>query len=416
MTGRRSGLTQGKSSPKPWPWRVKRRVAYMSEEGVPISFPGPSAVSQRNFCAAPAIKPLMNFLGGILSRLTPGFVGKRLGRGPSAVPDVLPQGDITQSGSASGLDATVDESIMALSRELSALAHVEVSQAAKERGWASLQRELERRPVRATGKVAGAPVAMRKGATRVTGAARPTARPAHSHTWRWALGSAAAAVAVIAALLGAYGAGAFQTTATVVDNGSSSTITSVVSSDTTKPPTTGTTTLTTENTTVTTGVQPSTTQGPGPTSTENTTVTTTGGPGTTGGGTTTTQPHTTTTKPGPTTTGEQLNTATQREGSARALAVYLADLVITGNTSGARALVTAEAQSSLAQMMMSLNEPYGYRVTGWQSLSGDTVRVTIEINDRVDDGQGRLVEVVKTFAVRVRVDDDGAVVTAINAG
>ena len=67
-------------------------------------------------------------------------------------------------------------------------------------------------------------------------------------------------------------------------------------------------------------------------------------------------------------------------------------------------------------MIMSLNEPYGYKVTGARTLTGDTVRVTMDINDRVDDGRGELVETIKRFAIKVRVDSKGAVVTAINAG
>jgi hypothetical protein len=94
----------------------------------------------------------------------------------------------------------------------------------------------------------------------------------------------------------------------------------------------------------------------------------------------------------------------------------LADLVITGNTSGARALVASGAQSSLVQMMWSLNEPYGYLITGWKSLTTDMVRVTMEINDRVANGQGELVETIKRFVIQVRVDEAGAVITAINAG
>ena len=97
-------------------------------------------------------------------------------------------------------------------------------------------------------------------------------------------------------------------------------------------------------------------------------------------------------------------------------AFHLGDLVVTGNTSGARALVAAEAQASLVQMIMSLNEPYGYRVTGARSLSGNTVRVTMEINDRVSNGRGELEETVKRFAIQVRVDSRGAVITAIGAG
>ena len=69
-------------------------------------------------------------------------------------------------------------------------------------------------------------------------------------------------------------------------------------------------------------------------------------------------------------------------------------------------------------MVMSLSDPFGYRIptSGIKSLNGDTVRVTVEVDDRVLTGNGELVEMVKTFYIRVRVGGDGALVTAINAG
>jgi len=65
---------------------------------------------------------------------------------------------------------------------------------------------------------------------------------------------------------------------------------------------------------------------------------------------------------------------------------------------------------------MSLNEPYGYRVTGAKALTSDTARVTLDIDDRVVNSSGEVVETVKHFAIQVRVGADGAVITAINAG
>lgn len=296
----------------------------------------------------------------------------------------------------------VDEAMLVIGRELSGLAQLPVAQAARERGWAALQRELERRPVVATG-------------AKSTG----SARPAKARSWRWALASAAAAVAVIAALVGTYSGGLLQTAGTDDPTDTVTSVTSVVSSDTTGP----STPVTTEGTTVstvgpgttqassTTVIQPSTTQSSGTTVTQPTTPPTNGGSTvTTGGRPTTTQPSTTST------TEQQLYTSAQREGSARALAAYLADLVITGNTSGARSLVAPGAQSSLAQMIMSLSEPYGYKITGVQSLPDTTVRVTMQINDRVINANGELTEVLSKFVIRVRVDDSGAVITAINAG
>ena len=328
-------------------------------------------------------------------------------RRPSAVPSVsATQADVTNAHARPSV--TVDETIVALSRELSGLAQVQVSQAARERGWVSLQRELERRPVRAT-----APAAAKGGGG--TNAARSgdsrQPRTAHSRSWRWAMGSTAAAVAVIAALLGSYGGGLLQT---ADSDTHPTTITSVVSSDTTEPSTTVTTSdQTTVTSPVTTGgTQPGTTQGPG---TTGGTDTTSGGTGTTGGSTGTSGPSTTQ-PPSPSSTGEQQNAAKQREASAKSAAFHLGDLVVTGNTSGARSLVAPEAQASLAQMIMSLDEPYGYRITGTQSLTGGIVRVTMEINDRVTNGRGELEETVERFAIQVRVDSRGAVITAIGAG
>ncbi len=291
--------------------------------------------------------------------------------------------------------------MLAISRELSGLSELPLSQAAKERGWAAVKSELEQHPVRAT---AGA---------------RPP-RTGHARSWRWAIACAAAAVAVIATLLGTYSGGLLQT----VDSGDqTTTITSVVSSDTTEP----STTVSTESTTVSTSsvptsegqVGPVSTDGPGTTSAPDTTTevapdTTEGsGPGTTGGPSI----NTTATRPSSTTTaGEQLYTSVQREGSARTAAAYLADMVITGNTSGARALVAPEAQALLAQMMTSLTEPHGYRITGVRSLSDTSVRVTLEISDRVVSPNGELKEALPKFVIKVRVDDKGAVITAINAG
>jgi hypothetical protein len=138
-----------------------------------------------------------------------------------------------------------------------------------------------------------------------------------------------------------------------------------------------------------------------------------------GGSTGTTRPATQTTQPPrTTTTGETQNAASQREGSAKAAAAYLANVVLAGDTSGVGGLVASEAQGSLAQMVMSLNQPFGYKLpaSGVKMLTDDSVRVTVEIEDRVLTGSGELVETVKTFYIRVRVDEAGAVITAINAG
>lgn len=318
------------------------------------------------------------------------------------------------SSEAPRLDLAVDAEMLAASRELSGLASMQASQAAKERGWAALQRELDKHPVR--------PAAPRT--------VQP-ARKARTHGRRWALGSVAAAVAVVAALLGTYSGGLLQT----ADNGDhSTTVTSVVTSDSTEPVTTDSiVTTVSSGATVTSGgsgatgsIEPTSTVNSGSVVTESTGATGTTpttqstGPGTTGGSTGGTTPATSgpnTTKPtSPSTTSGQQYTASQRASSAQAAAIYLAQLVITGNTSGARELVDPEAQSSLAQMIMWLNEPYDYAVVGNQALGADIQRVTIAINDRVDNGSGELVETVKGFVLKVRVDSKGAVIIAINAG
>jgi len=231
--------------------------------------------------------------------------------------------------------------------------------------------------------------------------------------WRWAIVSTAAFVAVVAGVLGAYGAGAFQT-AYVADSGSSSTVTSAVASGTTQPtspsstqPATSTTqpgTSTTEPGSSTTGTHPSTT-GAQPSS-----------PSTTQPGSSTTLPRTDTTQPSPPSTGEEQMAAQEREDSARAAVTWLANLVITGDNSGAQALVDAGARSSLTQMVMSLKQPSGYEIPSIEPLSGDIVRVTLVIQDRVDNGQGETVTKDVSFVVNVRVGSQGAVVIAISAG
>jgi hypothetical protein len=332
-----------------------------------------------------------------------GIFDKREAEKQSEGAGLAPSRDSAQiQSSSSPAPIPVDQAMLAISRELSGLSQLPVSQAAKERGWAAVKSELEQHPVRIT--------------------AAAGARPPHTgraRSWRWAIASAAAAVAVIATLLGTYSGGLLQ----MVDSGDqTTTITSIVSSDTTEP----STTVSTEGTTVSTRSVPTSEEQVGPVSTDDPVTTSApdttevapgttegSGPGTTSGpsiNTTTTRP------PSTTTTGEQLYTSAQREGSARTAAAYLADMVITGNTSGARALVAPEAQASLAQMVMSLNEPHGYRITGVRSLSDTTVRVTLEISDRVVSPNGELKEALPKFAIKVRVDDKGAVITAINAG
>ena len=109
----------------------------------------------------------------------------------------------------STLDIPVDDAMRALDSRLSSLPHIEVSQAAKERGWATLHRELERHPVRPTApallKGTGAKTTVRPG-----GLQPIPVHHGHSRGWRMALGSAGAVVVILAAVLGIYGAGLFE--------------------------------------------------------------------------------------------------------------------------------------------------------------------------------------------------------------
>src|SRR3990172_10412176 len=97
----------------------------------------------------------MSMFRGIFGKGSAKADGRRQERRPSMVTSEEPE---------PRLDMSADDSILALSRELSALKQTQVSQGAKDRGWASLQRELERRPVRP---------AATAGAKGSVGAARP---------------------------------------------------------------------------------------------------------------------------------------------------------------------------------------------------------------------------------------------------
>ena len=193
-----------------------------------------------------------------------------------------------------------------------------------------------------------------------------------------------------------------------VDNGTTTTsMVAVVTSDTTEP-----TTVPTDSTTVTTEPTTDTTAPRGTTTDPTDTTVTTRSTGTTGGSTGTVSPTTTVTP----TTDEQQYAAAQREGDARSAVSHLAQLIVAGERSGARSLVAPEAYNSLDQMSMSLTSPSGFTVTGARAISDDTVRVTLEFNDTEADINGDLTEVVRTFAIQVRVSDEGVMIIAINKG
>jgi hypothetical protein len=328
---------------------------------------------------------------------------KRRERGISAASASASGDTASQVDPATRVSIPVDETMLALDRELSGLARLEVGQAAKERGWAALQRELERHPVRTAVPASTKGVAP-KGAVRV-GAGSQT-RTVRSNGMRWALGAAAAAVIVTAAVLAGVLATSDDGAPGFVDNGSTTTsVISVASSDTTEP-----TTVPTDITTVTTEPVTGTTTDTTTQTTENTV--TTRGTGTTGGSPTTVTPTTTVTP----STGEQQYAAAQREGDARAAVSHLAQLIIAGERSGARGLVAPEAYGSLDQMSKSLNHPSGFTVTGARAISDDTLRVTLEFYDAETDNDGNLTEVVRTFAIKVRANDEGVMIIAINKG
>jgi len=354
---------------------------------------------------------------------------------PTSVADSVP----SQTEAPASLNIPVDETMRAVSRELSGLAHMEIGQAAKERGWADVRRELERRPIRAAGTAApkGARNAGTKTPLRV--GAGSQARTVFAGSRRWMLGSAAAAVAVVAVLLGTYSAGLL----TAGDGEEPGTLTSVVSSDSTEPTTPSTQSpdttglpattegpattenpVTTEGTTASTQM-PDTTVPTGsvtPSTTPSTSVSpdTTQSPVITTATTRTTLSPTTTQPPGTTTTGEQQMATSQLNKTAKAavldLGALVVDYFVTGDMSGARALVASGAQSSLVQMISSLNDPYGFRWVSSKPLTADTVRITLEFSDRVSDGQGELREVAELFRLTVRVTEESAVIIDISAG
>ncbi len=323
---------------------------------------------------------------------------KRQERGFTAAPASGSKRAASQADTAAQLDIVVDEAMVTLSRELLDLARLEVGQAAMERGWATLRRELQHRPVRAAAPVMAKGTGA-KGAVRV--GAGPQARTAHSGGRLWILGSAVTAtVAVIVTLAVIYGGGGGGQT--VVSNpASTSTVTSVATSDSSVP----NTTIRADETTVPTS---DTTQGP---VTTGNTPNTSQGPSTTGGTTDTTRSTTG--------TSEQQMAAAQFEKDAKAVALDLGTEVVdvyfrTGDLSGAYRLMTSEAQANLSQMIQRLTDPSGFRQIGTKLVSTNKVRVTLEITDRVPDGQGGVDEVTKRFVLDIRVNESGAKITAIS--
>lgn len=332
--------------------------------------------------------------------------GKSRGSGLSAASASASVKVVTQVEGVPQVDVTIDDTILALDRELSNLSGLQVAQAAKERGWAALHRELERHPVRAA-----SPTLLSGGAVKGSthgGSVRPVLA-GHSRGWRVALSSAGVAVVILAVVLGTYGAGLFG------DGGG--TLVSVTTTEASTPATTvatGDTTPTTVNTPDTTGTTPTTaitpdTTGTTPTS-GNTTPTTDSTP-TTGGSSNTTQRVTSTTLPAQTTTTNATQmAAAEREKDAKNAAWDLGAAVLdyfsTGELGGTPALTDA-AQGSLTIMVKSLDAPTEVHVVGAKTNSDGTVRVTLQFVDGDESPR---------FFITVRVSDGGTTVTDISAG
>ena len=317
-------------------------------------------------------------------------------------------------------DLTIDDTILALDAELSSLGHMEVAQAAKERGWATLQQRLETHPVR-SGSSAPLKGSGAKGSSR-SGVFQPVTA-GRSHGWRVALVSAGAVVAIMAVLLGTYSAGllgggdgsgpvASQTTQVAVTDTTASTVdtTPATGEPTTTPTTQSTPTSDEPGVTPTTQSTP-TSDEPGVTPTTEGTPATSGG---SGGTTRTTQHVTPTTQPEQTTTTvvptEQQMAAAQREGDAVSAALYLGDAVLDKFMKGDLGRlpdISDSARSRLTQLIASLDDPTGCQKVAVKALSTDTVRVTLEFTD--GDKSPR-------FFITVRVDDGGSTITDITEG
>jgi hypothetical protein len=309
------------------------------------------------------------------------------------------------------LDIPVDDAMRAVDSRLSSLSHIEVSQAAKERGWATLHRELERHPVRPTAaallKGTGAKTAARPG-----GLQPIPVHHGHSRGWRIGLSSAGAVVVILAAVLGVYGAGLLSdgtgpfavTTTVVIADTSSTTSTEVVTS---------TDSTDSSDVTVTTQAPDTTETTPVTTDTPTTGGTSTSTP-TTGGTTVTTEPTTPTTKPASTpTTGATISVSADRVRDAQVMAALLAKAVIdyfagVSDISDVARHVAPSAQPSLTQMIGRLDNPANGQVVpnSAKAIDANTVRFTLEFVD-VDD--------TLRFFVKVHVDDQGATITGISA-
>ena len=297
----------------------------------------------------------------------------------------------------------VDEALGALHERLLDLPQIEVAQAAKERGWARLERELERRPVR---PAVPAPAKGARGQSLPGTTLRP-APAGHARAWRLALGSTAAVVALAAVLLGVYGAGLLSSGSPVATVASNTQGTSPITGPQTTTPATGpTTTPTTEATTSSAGATTVPATNSPTTSSDSGPLTTSGPVG----------PPTTATVPS--TTPVTQMAARQLELRALDVAVALGSAVLDGDTALARSLVSPSAQGALTQLLLGLNLPSDYDVLSGSGklLTADTMRFTIEFEDLPDGaqpGDGATL-LHPRFYLTVTVDAGGAKVTGIS--
>ena len=355
----------------------------------------------------------------VFKKRGPSDRSRRRERRFSVAPASAPEVGAPQVDPAVYVDPTVDEAMAVISRELSGLARMEVGRTAKERGWAALQREMERRAVRSRTATAGGVGAKQTGAGRAARAgAGSQSRVFRSGNPRWIMISAAAVavVAVVVSLAAVYGGGGSGPV--VVDNPSTTgTVTSVVTSDTTLPditiPSNVTTSPTVDTPVSTGGVTPTTST---PTSTGGVTPTS-DSPVTTDRTTVTTKTPDTTQPPLTTTTNEQQMATAQREKDAKRVVQALGSEVLLAFQSGSvlgdvSALVARTAWADVTQMVSTLVNPDGCHVNAMSVVDG-TVSVILAFNDVIPDGRGGQRDVTKRFIATVRVGDDRAVITGI---
>ena len=308
-------------------------------------------------------------------------------------------------GSSVPDDPCADDPVLArLAEELGGLGPLDLPAAPRERTWALVRAEVARQKAGAASARAQAAAGRRFG--------------------RLALAGAALVAAVTLGLVGLTGGfGGSEQTAE-----SSSTSGSVVAdggptTDTQGP---GTTTDTQGPGPTPTSTQPGTSSSLVPPRTDLPPSTVPPSPGSTGttphGGSGPTVPSTspeprtsTTTAPATTTTPEGgLMTARERESFAQTLARSLADKLVTGDLSGADALVTGAAHRGLVWLRGTLHEPFGHRVLSSEATASGA-RVLLEMLDRVPDADGDgLIEVRPRFILEMQVEgDDSLVITRI---